>query len=408
MAAWRHVWNQSYENQIIPCRGTAAGDRLYQGGQGLLELDVATGKELLNVNWTKQHPVYLESAPLLWQGKLYGILAEQKETEMTGVSLLYERLSCLDTATGRILWQSDEIGTGERPCGNPLLLNGKLYCGACFPIPESGKALTTDVHAAVGIWDAATGKLTGRIPLPKATYADLPLVSDGTSVYGNGTSCPSWKEELRSSLFRYDPATARVVWSLNYPTTPGGISYVNAALAVDGTTLAVVCRANDNNNRATAFDTTDGHVLWSKTGKIFSSSSSEQDPEIAMRSGIAFLTINDGTLIAMDERTGTQKWSLTIEKSPSPTPSKEGPPIYWYDRLIPMVTRDVLYIREGDSNLYAVNSETGTKLWQKTLLTKKEIWNESKELCDIIPVDSGIIIVTANSADLNPVIELWK
>ncbi len=73
-----------------------------------------------------------------------------------------------------------------------------------------------------------------------------------------------------------------------------------------------------------------------------------------------------------------------------------------------MATRDVLYVREGDSNLYAVDPETGARLWQKTLLTKKEIWNESPQLCNIIPVDQGLIIVTADSSDLFPIIELWK
>jgi hypothetical protein len=90
-SAWTHVWDESYRNQIIPVLGTVAKGRLYQGGQGLLELDVKTGKELLNVSWTKERPVYLESAPLLYQSKLYGILAEQKETEMAGVDRLMRR-----------------------------------------------------------------------------------------------------------------------------------------------------------------------------------------------------------------------------------------------------------------------------------------------------------------------------
>ncbi len=419
--AWTHVWNQSYRNQIISVLGTVKGNILYQGGQGLLKLDVRTGKKLLDINWTGQNPFYLTSAPIVWQNRLYGILSEQKPTEMAGVGMLYERLSCLDAATGKILWQSDEIGTGEKQSGNPLLLNGKLYCAACFPIPPSGKALETDVHPAVGIWDGATGKLTGRIPLPSGTIPWLTnLVSDGTSVYGNAYYEYAWGH-CRSMIFRYDPATARTVWSINYPTASNDFMNTSIALAVDAGTLMAVFRAEDSpykpdgttispatHHIAAAFDTTDGHVLWSKTGEISSSSSSAQDPEIALRSGIAFLTVHDGTLIAVDERTGTQKWSLTIEKVPTPTPRIEGPPVYWYDRLIPMATRDVLYVREGDANLYAVDPETGAQLWQKTLLTKEEIWNESPQLCDIIPVDQGIIIVTANSSDLFPIIELWK
>lgn len=201
---------------------------------------MTTGKELLNVNWTKQHPVYLESAPLLWQGKLYGIISEERATEMAGVGLLYKRLACLDAATGKILWKSDEIGTGEIPCGNPLLLNGRLYCGACFRIPESGKALTTDVHAAVGIWDAATGKLTGKIKLPEGTTPNSAiLASDGASVYGDVAPRPL-VGHVHSFLFCYNPETARMTWSLYYPTISGDFINVDAALAIDGKTRATL------------------------------------------------------------------------------------------------------------------------------------------------------------------------
>jgi outer membrane protein assembly factor BamB len=420
-AAWTHVWDQSYRNQIIPVLGTAAEGRLYQGGQGLLELDVTTGKELVNVNWTKEHPVYLESAPLLYQSKLYGIVSEQKATETAGVSLLYQRLSCLDAATGKVLWQSDEIGTWEKPCGRPLLLGGKVYAAACFPVPESGKALETDVHAAVGIWDAATGTLTGRIPLPTGADPDAQLVSDGTSVYGNAISNPSWGH-ICSSLFRYDPVTARTSWSISYPTASNDFINMSVALAVDGETLIAVFRAEDSPYKAdgtstvptparhvaAAFDTATGHLLWSKTKEIpLPPMNTEQSPEVAVQSGVAFFTVQDGTLIAVDERTGVQKWSYNagIYAGRGMT---AGSHIDWYLNLLPMATRDVLYVQEGENDLVALNPATGAKLWQKTLLTRDEQGSESKQLCCIVPVDKGLIIVTANSSDLYPIIELWK
>ena len=39
---------------------------------------------------------------------------------------------------------------------------------------------------------------------------------------------------------------------------------------------------------------------------------------------------------------------------------------------------------------------TGTKLWQKTLL------------CATIHVDKSLVVVTANSSDLYPIIGLWR
>ena len=133
----------------------------------------------------------------------------------------------------------------------------------------------------------------------------------------------------------------------------------------------------------------------------------EQSPEVAVQSGVAFFTVQDGTLLAVDERTGAQKWSYNagIFAFRGETP---GSHIDWYLNLLPMATRDVLYVQEGDNDLVAIDPATGAKLWQKTLLTRDEQGSESKQLCCVVPVDKGLIIVTANSSDLYPIIELWK
>jgi len=409
--AWAYSWDQSYVNSIVGASCTIVENRAYQGGQGLLELDLKTGKELLNTNWTKKNHMFLQGSPVVCQGRVYGILSEQKTTEMPGVGLLYQRLSCLDAATGKILWQSDEIGTGEKPCGSqPLLLGGKIYLAACFPVPPSGNALETDVHAAVGIWDATTGRLTGRISLPKGAFPGYThLVSDGTFIYGNACYEYAWSR-CRSSLFRYDPATAEMGWSISYPATSKDFTNIYTALAVDSTTLVAVFQTEDqpqgvingvftNGARrrvVAAFDTVAGHSLWTKTEEIPPTLLITQYPCVALQQGIAFFTVHDGTLTAVHERTGTQRWSFVSGAAA------------WCCNLVPMATRDVLYVREGQAYLVALDPSTGVKLWQKTLLTPEEWDSETRELCDIVPVDKGLIVVTANTSDLRPIIEFWK
>lgn len=423
--AWRYVWEQSYVNPIIACRGTVQDNILYQGGQGLLELDIRTGKKVLDVSWTAEHRFYLTTAPIVWQNRLYGILSEQKPTEMPDVGLLYERLACLDAATGSILWKSDEIGTGEQPCGQPILLGGKLYCAACFPIPPSGKVLEADIHAAVGIWDMATGQLTGKIPLPQNSLPfHTHLVSDGTSVYGNAYYSVS-RGHYHSSIFRYDPSTDKKVWSVNYPVMPNDLINTTCVLAVDNGTLIVVSRMEESSyyadgtttdlkpeyHVAAAFDTADGHELWSKSGLISSDThlKSDQKPEIATRDGLAFLSIqDDGSLVALDERTGEEKWSLTVEKSRIESgPSIDGTPFYWYYNLIPMATANLLYVREGDSALLAVDPDTGTELWRKTLLTEDEMFNARDTVSDAIPVSGGILVITCSWGGVRT-LKLWQ
>ncbi|MFZ2413648.1 MAG: PQQ-binding-like beta-propeller repeat protein, partial [Candidatus Cryosericum sp.] len=280
----------------------------------------------------------------------------------------------------------------------------------------------TDVHAAVGIWDAATGTLTGRIPLPSGTYPGLTnLVSDGASVYGNARYSPSWGH-VCSSLFRYDPVTARTSWSISYPTASNDFINMSVALAVDGETLIAVFRAEDSPYKAdgtstipapayhvaAAFDTATGHLLWSKTKEVpLPPLNTAQSPEVALQPGVAFLTVQDGTLIAVDERTGTQKWSYNAGIYAGRGMTAESH-IDWYLNLLPMATRDVLYVQEGENDLVALDPATGAKLWQKTLLSREEQETESKQLCCVVPVDKGLIIVTANSSDLRPIIELWK
>ncbi len=411
--AWTYVWNQHADLRSL---GTITGTTLYEGGRGLLELDLRTGKKILDVTWTQKPIVYL-GAPLLWQNKLYGITSVDKATGTPGVGLVYERLSCVDATTGKILWQSDEVGTWEKPCGeNLLILNGKIYLAACFPVPPLGKTLETNVHGAVGIWDAKTGKLTGRIPLPSGAYPGFTnLASDGTDIYGNATYEFAWSR-LRSSLFRYDPALGKISWSVNYPTSTEDFTNIGTALAVDGTTLVTLFHTTGQPHgvvngvmkyTTAGFDTATGRVLWTKSQVIPDGTHSMQFPWIASQQGTVFLTIHDGTLLALDIQTGKEEWSYKVGSFAYPGETK-GSHINWYLYLFPMATRDVLYVRVGDSYLLALDPTTGTKLWEKALLTMDEQLSQTRLQFSIIPSDKGLVVVTAKTSDMYPVIQFWK
>ena len=73
-----------------------------------------------------------------------------------------------------------------------------------------------------------------------------------------------------------------------------------------------------------------------------------------------------------------------------------------------MATANLLYVREGDSALLAVDPDTGTELWRKTLLTREEVAKEVKDLCDVIPVNDCILVVTDDAMDMYPIVELWQ
>lgn len=59
-------------------------NRIYLGGQGLLELDLKTGKELLNTNWTKKNHMFLQGLSVVYRDRVYGILSEQLVMEAEG------------------------------------------------------------------------------------------------------------------------------------------------------------------------------------------------------------------------------------------------------------------------------------------------------------------------------------
>lgn len=273
------------------------------------------------------------------------------------------------------------------------------------------------MHAAVGVWDAKTGTLIRRIPLPNGAFPYFThLVCDGRSLYGNATYEFAWSR-LRSSIFCCDPVTGKMRWSTAYPSTSKDFSNIFTALAVGQGSLVSVFQTEDNcvsdetevtqHRIAASFDTATGHLLWAKTEEIPSTIHTTQMPNVAIQSNVAFITIRDGTLMAVDDRTGVQKW-LFEAGSYAFKGEALGTNINWYLGLIARATRDTVYVQEGDSCLVALNSATGAKLWQKTLLTREEQESEKRELCDVIPVDRGLIVVTANTSDLRPIVELWK
>ena len=421
---WTYVRDRGDVFGAIPHGGTVEGGTFYQGGPGILELDMQTGKKILDVKWPPEHKVYCGEAPIVWQNRLYDTITEF-DTQTASANQTVEWLACLDAATGSILWKSDVIGADVALGGNPLLLAGKLYCPAYLPDIIDSTEPEPDFPSAVDIFDAKTGQLTGRIPLPHGSYPEATqLVSDGASVYGSAFYDVSWGH-CRSSIFRYDPSTAKTVWSVNYPVLPNDLINATYALAVDNGTLIVVSRVEESSyyadgtttdlkpeyHMAAAFDTADGHELWSKSGLISSDThlKSDQKPEIATRDGLAFLSIqDDGSLVALDERTGEEKWSLTVEKSRIESgPSIDGTPFYWYYNLIPMATANLLYVREGDSALLAVDPDTGTELWRKTLLTDYEMFEARDTISDAIPVSGGILVITCSWGGVRT-LKLWQ
>ncbi len=117
---------------------------------------------------------------------------------------------------------------------------------------------------------------------------------------------------------------------------------------------------------AAAFDMPTGHLLWTKEEEISDTIHTLQMPDLVVWQGIALFAIHDGTLMAVDERTGAQKWSYSAGTYSFPFRGETSVSLVdWYLHLLPMATRDILYVQEGESCLVALDPTTGAKLWQK-------------------------------------------
>jgi outer membrane protein assembly factor BamB len=222
---WRQPTGEGNSSPVV------ASGRVYvhtkpndQNVEAIIAFDAETGKELWNTSYDRAEFKSLygngpRATPSVVDGKLYA-------HGITGV------LSCLDTASGKVVWQVD---TWKELSAAKL-----LFGAACSPLVDQGRIYLNvgGKGASVVAFDAANGKVIWKSLDDPASYSSPILVRDGdvkqlVVLTGKGLASldPSnghlyWQFPLVDKLFESSTTPVRV----GQRVLASSITYGSAAL----------------------------------------------------------------------------------------------------------------------------------------------------------------------------------
>jgi outer membrane protein assembly factor BamB len=223
--------------------------------------------------------------------------------------------ACLETATGRSVWTSQELQLDhkEGPGSSPLIWNNLLV------LPCDG----LDVQ-----YIAALDRFTGRVvwktdrtgannPNPDFRKAySTPLVIDHQGQ-------PQLISAGADRLYAYDPATGDELWWVDY----NGFSVVPRPVFAHGLLYVVT-----NYGRpalsvvrpGTSGDLTASNVVWSTTQQVPAS------PSLLVVDDLLYMVSNRGVATCLDARTGEEVWTERLGGNFSASPLYAAGRIYFW------------------------------------------------------------------------------
>jgi len=209
----------------------------------------------------------------------------------------------LNASTGAKLWN-----VPMEAVASPAVVKGVVFLGL-----RSGGMDALDASTGVTVWSYATGDVFSS-----------PAVANGMVYFGS----------LDHNVYAVDAQTGTNVWT--YAT---GSSVSSSPAVANG----VVYIGSDDHNLY-ALDAETGAKLWSYPTRYTVRSA----PAVA--NGVVYVTssnLNSGDISALNATTGTELWRKTsLNASTSPA-----------------VANGVVYFGSNNYDVYALNAQTGDKLW---------------------------------------------
>jgi outer membrane protein assembly factor BamB len=262
--------------------------------------------------------------------------------------ILYARdgdgvLYALDAATGERQWC---IPTGASFDGTPAIEHGLVINGLDDPRVWAGNG------GAVVAVDAQTGEERWRVATGGAELS--PVIADSI-VFVPGRD---------AVLLAIDLQTGEVLWRFA-PSDREDAAFLSVVVA-EGVVYANLDTGAGAPKTVYALDVETGDDIWSNDQideETFISGS------LTVADGSLFVPTSDGSLFALDAKTGDQQWRFTPETNTSGTDDNEN-----FSRGLnsPAVVDGVVYIGNGysydnvaeDAFLFAVDAGTGDELWR--------------------------------------------
>lgn len=285
------------------------------------------------------------ASPVLANGKLY--VASFNDGS-------YGRLTAVDTATGRSLWQYPPQGTIGSVAGSPLVWGDTVYVG-------SGSSLDHRVYAL----DASTGAQKWRFETKNKVWAGVATDGKNTlyvasldhNVYAldmNGSL--KWTFETQGAIAS-TPLYADGV--LYFGSSDGKLYAVNGASGerkwvfdadswmwgtplLDRSTLFV----GSLDNRVFALDVASGKALWAEPARTLGPVSVTP----AKAAGLLAVADQEGRVYGLDPATGEQRWVYVSE-----------PKGAIFAQMV--AQNDTLYVMPLNDRLISIDARSGSPVW---------------------------------------------
>ncbi|MFL5762009.1 MAG: PQQ-binding-like beta-propeller repeat protein [Thermomicrobiales bacterium] len=280
----------------------------------LLALDADDGSKLWDFHFTLFDRVFALSAPTVADGLVY-----------VGSN---NQLYALDAATGKQIW---DFPTSEPVVPSSLVVDGNVYFAQGGNVSAEDKLFALNAKTGEELWAFPLNGTT----IPSPAYADGVVYIDGDAV-GN----------TRGSLFAVDADTGTLRWSFQT-----GAPIYTTPLVADAMVFF-----GDNSGAFFALDAASGGLRWHANYQA-----SPTDPNdlasrrlyryttAALDNGTLLVSTFDGTLFAVDEKTGDVLWRV-------PTSYGQTAP--------PVVAENVIYFGTQNSELVAIDAADGHDLWR--------------------------------------------
>lgn len=248
--------------------------------------------------------------------------------------------ACVDTATGRVLWQNVEHkvdhqnGPGASPAlwGDVLILN--------FDGIDSQYVAALDKNFGQTVW---TAKRSGSMPEKKEfrkTYSTPGIVEhDGhAQVVIPGAD---W-------VYAYDPATGDEIWKaaygkLGFSTVPRpifghGMTFISTSF-IQPRLLAVRYDGTG--------DVTDSHIEWQMDGQL-----PRKTSMLLVGNELVFIADN-GIAVCLDAKTGEEHWKERVEGNYSASPLFADGRLYFFsqDGVTNVIARGTEYEHIAENTL---------------------------------------------------------
>jgi len=211
--------------------------------------------------------------------------------------------ACIDTKTGRVVWQRDDLNCNhlQGPVSSPILYENLLIC------PVEG----TDVQFTVAL-DKKTGKDVWRYDRPRELYEGIePLYlikSYHTPVVVEINGTPQLINNGAMLVTGHEPHTGKELWRVRYRDdnpvsrviSGHGLIFINSGGNPGGSHLLAVRQGGTG-------DVTDSHVVWNMTEDV----PHESSPVLV--GDLLYLLSDKGLLNCKEPLTGKTVWSEQLE-----------------------------------------------------------------------------------------------